>query len=73
MKVRWQVKIENGKWMAGTHTFRTKGAAEAYIADWRRCEDSADASVALLRNGVPVSAMGTPIYYKGHFRGFRQG
>ena len=51
MKVRWQVRIQNGSWMCGTHTFRSRKDALIFIAQWRKNEEQCDASAELLRNG----------------------
>jgi len=54
MKVRWQVKISNGQWMNGTHGFKTRRAAVRFAIQWCKAEDRCDASLEILRNGVPI-------------------
>jgi hypothetical protein len=48
--VRWQIKVTAGAF-TGTHTFRTKRDAVAFLATWRKAEDLSDAGAVLLRDG----------------------
>ena len=55
-KVRWQVRIPQGAWMCGIHTFRSRTEAKEFISRWLKADANTsicDLRPTLLRNGVP--------------------
>jgi hypothetical protein len=48
--VRISVQVGENNAMTATHNFRTKREALAFITNWRKTEDRADAGVELFRH-----------------------
>ena len=53
----WQVRIGNGGWRDGIHTFATRKQALDFIAGWNM-GNKTGASVELLRDGVAIPMEG---------------
>jgi len=56
----WQIKIEEGQYMAGLHTFRSKQTAVAWASNWLRARSSfggLGSSARLLKDGKQIALL----------------